>query len=298
MDGIVNKDLQERYDASLEIHRRILTLYPKVATKGALFRDLQVVSSRIPRPTVGGPRGVDTDRVFCALAIRAAATKDSVALLCEAGHGESAMALARVLLENAMLMAWQRLGRGRERLETYVLFVSALRERNVRTMTELRAALPHVFDGREPVESDPRHRATADAVFGDDHTWAWFPNDAGTLTKTSIAQMFRDVMERVDRRAVTVEYDLMYHLGSQEIHSGPYALSYLLAGLKDSQAFFLEPRHAESSRVIALAISNIAMLAVLNTVDDYVGLDMEKDLQAIIRANHAIGELAGHDSVE
>jgi hypothetical protein len=291
----MDEELQHKYDASLDIHTRIVALYPKVAAKRAMFRDLHAVSPRIPRPKVGGPRGVDTDRVFCALAIRAAATKESIVLLCEAGHGESAMALARVLLENAVLMAWQRLGDGRQRLETYVLFVSALHERAVSTMNELRSALPHLFDD-EPMESDPGDRGVAEAVFKDDHTWAWLPDDAGKLKKITIAQMFRDVMEKRDRGAITVEYDVMYHLGSQEVHTGPYSLGYLLSTLWKSQTFFLEPRHAETSCLIPLAISNIAMLAVLNTVDEYVGLDLEEDLKAIIEANRTIGDPMGESA--
>ena len=102
-------DRNALYTGSLDIHRRILALYPKVAEKQAWFRGMHVVSPRIPKVAVGGPRGVNTDRIFCALMIRAAATKESIVLLCEAGHGEGAIALSRVLLENAVLMAWQRL---------------------------------------------------------------------------------------------------------------------------------------------------------------------------------------------
>jgi hypothetical protein len=73
------------YEGSMDLHRRIVALYPKVAGKNAFFRDLHLISPWSPRPRIGGPRGVDTDRVFCALAIRVAATKESIVLLCEAG---------------------------------------------------------------------------------------------------------------------------------------------------------------------------------------------------------------------
>jgi len=284
------------YEGSMDIHRRIVALYPKVAEKNAFFRDLHLVSPRIPRPRIGGPRGVDTDRVFCALAIRAAATKESIVLLCEAGHGEGAIALARILLENAVLMAWQRLGPGRERLETYVLFTSALHERGVETLDHFRSESPHLFDeDEEPRRSDPGHRAVTEAVFlGRDDTWAWFPDPdkPGRLKRITVAQMFRDVMEKTDPKARTIEYDVIYHLGSQVIHTAPFGLGGLLARLKASKTFFLQPLHSTDSRLVALAISNVAMIVVLKTADEYIGLDLEADLEEIVEANHAVGAIS------
>ncbi len=289
------------YEGSMDIHRRIVALYPKVAERNAFFRDLHLVSPRIPRPRIGGPWGVDTDRVFCALAIRAAATKESIVLLCEAGHGEGAVALARVLLENAVLMAWQRLDPGRERLETYILFTSALHERGVETLEHFRSEFPHLFDeDEEPTQSDPSHRAVTEAVFHDrDDTWAWFPDPdkPGKLKKITVAQMFRDVMEKTDPNARTIEYDVMYHLGSQVIHTAPFSLRGLLARVRASKTFFLEPLHSTDSRLMALAISNVAMIVVLKTADDYIGLDLEADLEEIVEASRAVGAITEQTTV-
>jgi hypothetical protein len=278
------------YFGSLEIHRRIEGLCPKV--RGAYFRAMHTVSRRIPQP-IGRLPIVDTDRVFYALAIRAAATKESIVLLCEAGHGESAIALSRVLVENAVLMAWQRLGPGRERLETYILFASALHERVVEALQYHRTQFPDLSVEDDAPESDPAYRAVAQAVFqGWDDTWARFPDPdkPGKLKKVTVAQMFRDVVEKADPRARTFEYDMMYHMGSEHIHTGPHSLSYILARVKESQTVFIEPLHAVDSRLTALAVSNVAMLSVLNIVDEYVGLDLEAELQAIVDANRTLNE--------
>src|SRR5688572_20073953 len=95
----------ELYADSLEIHHQIEALYPRVAARRAHFRGLRRVSPRIPTPP-GRRAVVDTDRVLCALAMKAAATKRAIVALCEAGHGENAFALTRVILENGLLMAW------------------------------------------------------------------------------------------------------------------------------------------------------------------------------------------------
>jgi hypothetical protein len=67
--------------------------------------------------------------MVCALAIKAATTKRAVFTVCELGDGDNAMALTRVLLENACLLEWLIRGRGRQRLEAYVMFTSVQHER-------------------------------------------------------------------------------------------------------------------------------------------------------------------------
>lgn len=80
------------FQECMEIHNRIVGLYPRIAERNALFRAAHRVSPRIPVP-LGHTPIVETDRVFCALAIKAAATKDSIVMLSQAGHGETAIAL-------------------------------------------------------------------------------------------------------------------------------------------------------------------------------------------------------------
>jgi hypothetical protein len=93
--------------------------------------------------------------------------------------------------------------------------------------------------------------------------------------------MFRDVMEKPEPEARTFEYDLMYHLGSEVVHTGPHSLSGLLSRIMARQTFFLEPLHSDT-RLMALAISNVAMLVVLRTAGEYIGLGLESDLEAIV----------------
>jgi len=158
----------------------------------------------------------------------------------------------------------------------------------------VQAGVPQFFDDdEEPVRSDPGHRAITEAVFRDhDDTWAWFPDPEkpAKLKKVTVAQMFRDVMEKTGPKARTIEYDVMYHLGSQVIHTAPYGLGGMLARLKESKTFFVRPLHSTNSRPRALAISNVAMMVVLRTADEYIGLGLSADLSEIVEADRAVGE--------
>ena len=83
----------------------------------------------------------------------------------------------------------------------------------------------------------------------------------------------------------------MYHLGSQVIHTAPYGLGGILARLKESKTFFVRPLHSTNSRLRAPAISNVAMMVVLQTADEYIGLGLSADLSEIVEANRAVGEV-------
>lgn len=274
------------YRGSLDIHHRIVAMYPKIAARDARFRSLQEVSTRL-RPAGFRP-AVDCDRVLCALAVKAATTKDSIALLCESGHGASALGLMRVLLENAMLMAWQRLGPGRERLETYVLFTSAQQERGADVF---KAVAEQIAVDREPKfgEADPYNAAIAQHVFaGNDDTWAYFPNpdNPRELQRVSMRRMTKEVMEK----SRPIEYELFYWIGSEEIHSGPLSLGPALRKLRSRETFAVEPAHERDGCLQALAISNVAMLSVLKTLDGYAGLGIEEELDQIYADIKTLGE--------
>lgn len=52
--------------------------------------------------------------------------------------------------------------------------------------------------------------------------------------------------------------------------------------------FFLDVLHSRDSRLVALAVSNVMMLVVLQTMDQYVGLGLEADIEEIHNANKAL----------
>jgi hypothetical protein len=272
------------YEGHLAVHRRIVALYPKVEAHAAYFRRPHRVSPRIPIPA-GRVPAVDTDRVFCALALRAAATKDSILTLCEAGHGDSAIALTRVLLENATLMEWQRIGPGRERLETYILFTSVLRERTKANVRRFYAEFDW-FDSGNSV-SDPYHAAVAESVFqGYDDSWAYFPDPEkpSRLKRVSMRAMLEEIIDK--KRPF--EYEVMYRMGNDRIHTSPFGIANLLGAVTARTAFFLDVIQSRDPCVVALSVSNSLMLVVLQTVSHYVGLDLEPDIEDIHEATKVL----------
>ena len=96
------------------------------------------IPPNLPQPP-GNTRGVRLDPMVCALGIKAATTKQAIVALCELGDGANALALTRVLLENACLLEWLIRGEGRRRLESYVMFMSVQHERIAETIDRHRA---------------------------------------------------------------------------------------------------------------------------------------------------------------
>jgi hypothetical protein len=280
------------YLKARELHREIESLYPEVERHRAWFRNMSFVGKNVPLPTGTIPI-VDLDRVYCALAIKAATTKRAVLSLCESGDGDSAYTLSRVILENGVLMRWMLDGPGRDRLETYVLFMSVLHEKTIALVNE------HFKDRPEMLEiakdkSDPYHVAIAEAVFdGNDNTWAYFPSGRpGRLRKIPIAEMFKGAGDQgpaADQGGATrtFGYDGPYSMASQFIHSGPESLYGILRNLTPRHFFALSPQPCRERCGMALSDSNIAMLIALDALSDYMGLGLERRITKMKDAWHA-----------
>ena len=263
----MNASQSQDYERAVQVHHDIEALYPEIERHRAWFRGRQLVGRNVPQP-VGCRSVVDLDRVFCALAIKAATTKRAVLTLCEDGDGDSAYTLSRVVLENGVLMKWLLGGDGRDRLETYVLFSSVLHERTISLIVEHFTHHPELVE--EVVShSDPYHVAIARTVFGGhENTWAYFPSEkSGKLRHVQIAEMFQE-------SSGGFAYAGPYAMASQFIHSGPQSLEGIVSHLLETRFFQL--RVASSPRMAALALSdsNVAMLLALDALNDYIGLDL------------------------
>lgn len=268
------------YQRSLELHRELELLYPRIEQQTAYFRGMARVDTRLPQPP-GIPGSARLDPLVCALSIKAATTKRAVLKLCEAGDGDNGLALTRVLLENACLLEWLIRGEGQRRLETYAMFTSVVHERIVDTVQRHRQRFVAAgFDGN--LESDPYHRAVWRHVFcqknglptkSDRPTWQFDP----TTRKgepVSVKQLFQEVGGADD----SFEYDVLYGaLGSDIVHSGPFSLSRTLRSL-GARTFKLQPTPVVDLCTIALASSNSAMLLVLEALSQYTGIDLGPEL--------------------
>jgi len=272
----------EGYRRSVEIHQGIEALYPRIEEASAHFRAMRPVDPSLPKPP-GQTRAVWIDPIVCAIAIKAATTKRAVLTLCNVGDGENALILARVLLENAVLLEWLIRGKGRRRLEAYVLFTSVAQERIV----EIVERYPQRFLGagadRDQIASDPEHRAVWTHVFRDHKgrstrsdraTWK-FDRDSGRGRPVGVGELFREV----EGSEHSFEYDVLYgEIGSDIVHSGPFSLTRTLQLLGGRSTFTLQPIPVADPCAIALASSNTAMFLVLDSFTQYLGLDVSAEL--------------------
>ena len=264
----------------MELHRRIEALYSRVEQHGAYFRGVMRVDSALPK-SHGKTPGVRVDPIVCALAIKAATTKQAIVALCEGGDGDNAFALTRVLMENAILLEW--LIRDRRRLDVYALFTSVVHERTVAIDQRFR---PRFSAAESTLHSDPYHLAITTDVFGNPRPGDERPtrdlDHDGTLKPVSIKKMF----EAITGTADSYEYLVFYGaLGSDIVHSGPFSLASTVTILEPKSRFLLRPIANPDKCSIALAMSNAAMFLVLDSLNEFVGLGLSEDL-AVLKAEY------------
>jgi len=267
------------YQRSLEVHRQIEALYPRVEQEHAYFRALMPVDRAFPQPP-GTTGGVSFDPLVCALAIKAATTKRAILAVCELGDGDNALALTRVLLENACMLEWLIRGEGRRRLEAYAMFTSVQHERVVGTVERHKDRFIAAGASAE-LKADPYHRAIWKHVFGDkkSHRPTW---EFDRTTRKGEPVSVHDVFKEIAEGKPSFEHDVLYgSLGSDIVHSGPFSLSRILASMANRQTFVLRPTPVADMCTIALASSNTAMLLVLDSLTQYLGLDLSAELDRL-----------------
>jgi hypothetical protein len=277
------------YELSLKLHRELEALYPRIEERGLLFRGMTAVDSRLPHPP-GRTAGVRLDPMVCALAVKAATTKRAILTLCEAGDGDNALALARVMIENACLLEWLTRGEGRQRLESYVMFLSVVHERVAETIERHRARFDDA-GAESRVASDPYHHDIRAHTFQDQRgrptksdrpTWM-FDSQSGEGEPISVRKMFAEIAGES-----SFEYDVLYGaIGSDIVHSGPFSLGRILRGVTSEEKFVLRPAPSRELCTIALASSNTAMYLIVDSLTEYIGLDLSSEL-APMKARAAV----------
>jgi hypothetical protein len=304
----VTRDAEEfrdsaHYKRSLEIHQAIEALYARVEEYRAHFRDWMRADVAIPTPAGKRPRAIRADPWVCALAIKAATTKRAIAILCDAGDGDNAIVLARVLMENACLLEWLMRGEYRERIDAYILWNDVVLERRIATVQRFADRFAAAA-GRDPeLKSDPERRWVAEYIFGDARTDrpTWIFRRAGNCAesdqsspsqsdkakkrgRTNAAMSSRPVAIREMFEGITAsfEHQVLYGaIGSDIVHSGPTSLSQILSAIWSRTTFILHPIPDTDHCTIALALSNVAMLLVLGSLNEFLGLDMSAALEEL-----------------
>ncbi len=268
------------FEVSLKLHHEIEALYPRIEQGGFRFRALSPTDPGLPHPPGEPSRLVHLDPVVCGLSIKAATTKRAIVALCELGDGDNAIALARVMLENSCLLEWLIRGKGRRRLEAYVMFLSVIHER----MVEIFRRHDVRFGRESRLSSDQTHRDVWKHTFWDHKrreptqsgrpTWDIDPI-TGKFEPASAKKMFKEIADGKE----SFEYEALYGaLGSDVVHSGPFGLGRIMRDFLEEGLFKLHAVPVRDQCTVALASSNQAMFLVLDSLTEYLGLDLSAEL--------------------
>src|SRR4051812_10304564 len=100
-------------------------------------------------------------------------------------------------------------------------------------------------------EPDAYHVAVRESVFrGHDDTWAYFPDPTNPKKLQRVGM--RTMLEEVVGKERPFEYEVMYRMGSDAIHTSPFGIGSLLPRVSSSRTFLLEVVQARDSCLVAL----------------------------------------------
>jgi len=99
--------------------------------------------------------------------------------------------------------------------------------------------------------------------------------------------MFDEIKDSKD--LFSFEYQMMYGaLGSDIIHSGPFSLTRTVTTVLDRSMFVLRPAPSPDLCTLALGMSNAAMFLVLDSLNEFVGLGLSEELNALKAENQKV----------
>jgi len=211
------------------------------------------------------------DQAVCALLNKATNTHAAIKVLTDAGHGDDAEALGRVLLENVALLRWLLKDRV-YRLDLYCISDALFRRRYAQLIQKHYANRPAVVqlakDGFGPDEQNIA------AFFGNTISkWSQLLGPDGSQEYVGIEGMFSELAGGdPTSHTSNFEYEMVYFMLSGYVHSTATVMRSFNA-LKRAPFFTLEVGPHSTRRDEALGGANIFFWQGLREAADYLGLD-------------------------
>lgn len=259
-----------RLPDTLVIHDCLVALSATIDREAIYFRSPLPPTRAMP-DSVTGRVVVDRDRALCALLGKAVHTSQAVRLLAENGLSGDAFSLARVLLENAVVMSWLIHGPATVRLDTFCLADAPIKARWLEIVEQYYADSPELASKLATIkQSDARE--ISQQLFNDAHTaWAIFPNEKGKLMPVTVKQMFAGASDAP--QSSSFAYDAPYFDASSFVHSGPESTRRLAVQLKRERRFTmsLTPTDSELS-ARAMNVANVSLALALAAFAEYTGV--------------------------
>ena len=275
-----------RYAHAVVIYDDLRAVIPKFREKKAFLRETKPVTPEIQKEL--GPSapiaGSNRDRAVCALVNKAVNTHAAIRLLTDAGRGDDAMALGRVMLENTVLLKWLLID-PIYRLDLYCISDALFRRRWCELVIEHFQEKPE-FVAKAKESLDDEVKAVAGYFGNTIHKWAQVLHPSGKLHYVNFEAMMKEVADHGGAKS-SFQHDVIYFLHSAYVHSTASSMrsfrhlrkeTYFDAGLGPNPL----------RRDEALGGANIGMMQVLQAAAAYLGLpDIDAEVDVIFEKDKA-----------
>ncbi len=271
----------EQYARAIEDFDALREILPRFRNERAWLRNADYFSHRIKKfvaPGVKITKGVVRDKAVCALANKGCNTHASVRTLTDAGNGDDAMVLARVLLETAVIFRWMMIDLP-YRLDLYCLSSALFKRRWIHL------AVQHfAHDSRLVADANAaltaEDSAVVEAAFGNVHyKWARECQCDGRFTDYSLEKMLKEIQKAEGTSATNdFMYEVDYFMHSVQAHATADGMRQFRT-LGREQFFTCELGFSNGNCTMALQGANTYLCWLLGQVSVYLGLrDIEADL--------------------
>ena len=271
----------DQYAQAIEDFDALHKMLPKFRNERAWLRDADYFSHRIKKfvaPGVQLSKGVVRDKAVCALADKGCNTHASVRTLTDAGNGDDAMVLARVLLETAVTFRWMMIDQP-YRLDLYCLSSALFKRRWTQLAVQHFSHEPSVL-AEANAALTAKDSAVVEAAFGNvRYKWARERQCDGTFVDYSFEAMLKDIQKTEGTSATNdFMYDVNYFMHSAHAHATADGMRQFRT-LGREQFFTCELGFNNGNCTMALQGANTYFCWLLGHVCVYLGLrDIEAEL--------------------
>jgi hypothetical protein len=265
---------EAEYAQAIEDFDALRQILPKFRRERVCLRDTDYFSSRIRsfvRPGVRITQGVRRDFAVCALANKGCNTHASVRILTDAGSGDDAMVLARVLLETAVIFRWMMIDQP-YRLDLYCLSSALFKRRWTQLVAQHFSREPDVVATANAALT-AEDSAMVEAAFGNvQYRWARERQSDGKFVDYSFEVMLKDI-EKAEGTSATTDfmYNVSYFLHSAHAHATADGMRQFKT-LGREQFFSSELGFNSGNCTMALQGANTYLCWLLGHVSAYLGL--------------------------
>jgi hypothetical protein len=269
----------QAYATAVEDFEGLRKILPKFRQHEAWLRSADYYSHRIRNHLAPGleiATGVQRDYAVCALANKGCNTHASVRLLTDAGDGDDAMVLTRVLLETAVIFRWIMLDIP-YRLDLYCLSTVLFKRRWTQLVQQHFSNEPDVI---AKARLTAEETAVADAAFGNTtYKWARERQPNGKFSDYSFDLMLKEI-EKAEANLSNAGfmYDVTYFMHSAHAHATAEGIRQFKT-LGRQKFFTAELGFNSGECAMALGSANTFLCWLLGEVSRYLGLrDVEAEL--------------------